>query len=66
MMRCIIQGTRHEQASLHDDEIERQLMLAALQDQFRPRPFQALADFFKRSLALARGRTAATLQPQSA
>jgi|GEM_PF-1199529 len=56
----------NKQAFTMTDEIERQLMLAALQDQFRPRPFQALADFFKRSLALARGRTAATLQPQSA
>ncbi|MBJ7264181.1 MAG: hypothetical protein JHC61_10860 [Burkholderiaceae bacterium] len=56
----------NKQAFTITDEIERQLMLAALQDQFRPRPFQALGKFVKRAVTIARGRSAATLQAQSA
>ena len=47
------------------DEIERQLMLAALQDQFRPRPFAALAGLVKRAANAVRGRAATALQAQS-
>lgn len=48
------------------DEIERQLMLAALQDQFRPRPFQALANLVKRMLTNTRGRATGAMQAQTA
>lgn len=51
---------KHQQIFL-TDELERKLVLAAMEEQFRPRPLLALAALFKRAVAvLTRSRAQRT------
>lgn len=48
------------------DELERQLVLAEMQAQFRPRPLKALANLFKRLAASLHRVRGARLKTQTA